>query len=159
MKSNRILITVVTAAVVITGCFKHSFTVGNGGGDTNRPATNTQKMGHYFFGLIGEDNIDVKSVCPSGNATIKDQHTFVDLLIGSIIGIIYHPTTVEIWCDEGGGAGSTSSMVIPAETLRKLALDPRTMEFVKGVSEDRAAELSAAIQSYSSQPSMLSSAQ
>jgi hypothetical protein len=153
------LVTVVMAAVVIAGCYKHSFTVGNGGGDTNRPPNYSQWKGHYFFGLIGEENVDVKSVCPSGNATVKDQHTFVNLLIGSLIGIIYHPTTVEIWCDEGGGSGSTSSLVIPAETLRKMALNPRTLDFVQGVDAAQAAELSAAVQSYSSQPSMLSSAQ
>jgi Bor protein len=158
MKSNRILVTVAVAAFAITGCFKHSFTVGNGGGDTSRPPTSTQSKAHYFFGLIGEDNIDVKSVCPSGNATIKDQHTFVDGLIGAIIGIIYHPTTVEIWCEESGGGGSTQSLVIPAETLRKIAQDPRTLEYLKSVSDERADELAAALQSYGA-PSMVSSAQ
>ena len=56
---------------------------------------------HWLFAIIGEDNVDVLKVCPSGNATVRNDVSFLNGLVGVIIGIIYYPTTVEVFCDGG----------------------------------------------------------
>jgi Bor protein len=46
--------------------------------------------------------VDVKQYCPSGNATVRNDVTALNGLIGILIGIIYYPTTVEVWCADSG---------------------------------------------------------
>jgi hypothetical protein len=151
MKSNRFL-AAVFMTVFTTACFTHTYTVG-AGGDVTKPPTYSASKGHFLNGLISDDNvINVSNICPSGNATIKDQHTFVNLLIGALIGIIYRPTNVEVYCGEGG---TTSSVVIPPETLRQIALDPRALELAKELSDEKAAELTAAIYAYSGETQLV----
>ena len=54
---------------------------------------------HWLFAIIGEDNVDVSKLCPSGNATVRNDVTFINGLIGVLIGIVYYPTTAEVFCD------------------------------------------------------------
>ncbi len=65
-------------ALAFTGCYKHSYTVG-AGGNTEGEAKYDSWESHWFFGIIGESDIDIKTVCPSGNATIKDKISFLNL--------------------------------------------------------------------------------
>jgi hypothetical protein len=137
--SKRIGLLSVAVAILAVGCFKHTYSVGNGGGDTGRAPNYSQWSHHWFLGLIGgEEPMDVKGVCPGGNATIRDVHTFVDQLIGAFTGIVWRPTTVEVWCGEGG---ATSSVTLTPEQLRAIGQDARTVEFVKTVDAAKAAEL------------------
>lgn len=125
-----------------TGCFKHSYTVGTGG-NTNAEAKYSEWHSHWLYGIIGEENVDVKKVCPSGNATIKSKTSFVNGLIGWLIGIVYYPTTVEIYCD--GGAAKAASIQLTPEQALKVAKHADTMAFAKSVSDAKAAELAEAI--------------
>lgn len=88
------------ALVLSTGCFHHSYTTGTGAPNGN--IVYSEWHSHFLFAIIGDDTVDVKRLCPSGNATIRNDVTFLNGLIGVLIGIIYYPTTVEIRCDEGG---------------------------------------------------------
>ncbi len=139
--SKRIGLVSVAIAVLAVGCFKHNYTVGNGGGDMSRAPNYSQWTHHWFYGWFGGDEpVDVKAVCPSGNASIRDQHTFVDQLLGLLVGIVWWPTTVEIWCGEGGA----TSMTLTPGQMRAIANDPRTQEMVQTVSPEKAEAFSQA---------------
>jgi hypothetical protein len=126
------------------GCYKHSYTVG-AGGDTNGTAKYSQWESHWFFGIIGESQIDLKTVCPSGNATVKDEMSFLNGLVGAFIGIVWHPTTVEIYC---GAEAKAASLTFSPEQMRRIAVRPETLSWAKGLSEVKAAELQTAVRTF-----------
>ncbi|GEM_PF-657448 len=157
----------VLAALAAVGCYKHSYTVGSGGNLNADPKYSNGFESHWFFGIIGESEVDIKQVCPSGNATIKDRISFLNGLIGAFIGIVWHPSTVEVYCGEGGAAApaaapaeekpaeaaepaepATSKLQLTPEQMRRIAADPRTMEWAMKVSPLKAAELQAAMEAY-----------
>ncbi|MDX2055629.1 MAG: hypothetical protein SFV15_24720 [Polyangiaceae bacterium] len=144
-KSKKTLALVLGAASVLlaSGCYKHSFTVGSGG-DVNGTAAYSSWESHWLFGIIGEPSVDVKTVCPSGNATLKDKVTFLNGLVGAFVGAIWYPTTVEVYCDSGKAAKVTFT---PAQ-LRAAAQRPQAMEFARMVSDTKAVELQSAIDAY-----------
>jgi len=141
MKKILLAAAVGVLALGAAGCFHHSYTTGTGGNTANEPTYN-EWHSHWFFGIIGEENVDIKKVCPSGNATVKDGQTFVNGLIGALIGIIYHPTTVKVYCD---GAPKASIELQP-ETMRKIARRADVMRELQRVSPAQARELAAAIE-------------
>jgi len=134
---------VFTLALASAACFRHSYTVGNGG-DTSGEANYSAWHSHWIAGLIGEDDVDIKKICPSGNATIKDSHSFLNSIVGALIGIIYYPTTVEVYCDQQKAA----VLQVSPESLRKLALNPATLEHLAKDSPAEARELASAIETY-----------
>lgn len=148
-------------ALAFTGCYKHSYTVGAGGNVDADPAYDEWES-HWFFGIIGETEVDVKTVCPSGNATIKDKHTFLNGLVGALIGIVWAPTTVEVYCDGAGaapaaaettpeaapaseGESPVATITLSPEQMRRIALKPETLDWARHVSSRKAAELETAI--------------
>jgi hypothetical protein len=154
----------LAAALTVAGCYKHSFNVGSGG-NLNADAKYSSWESHWFFGIIGESNVDVKQVCPSGNATLKDRVSFLNGLIGSIIGIIWYPSTVEVYCGAEAPAAAapaaapaaaepaaepakTSRLELTPEQMRQIALNPKTLEWAMTVSPTKAADLQAAIEVY-----------
>ena len=144
MKSIKIL-GVGLACLSTVGCYHHSFTVGSGG-DTSKDAAHSEWASHWLFGIIGESSVDVNKVCPSGNATLKDYMSFVNGLIGAFIGIIWHPTTVEVYC--GAGGAKAASLTLSPEQMRTIALHPDTMAWVKSLSDVAAADLQNAMRTY-----------
>ncbi|GAG97391.1 unnamed protein product, partial [marine sediment metagenome] len=90
-------------ALVISGCFKNTYTVGAGGDTEAKAAHDNQWHAHWLFGTIGETEINLEEVCPSGDATIKDQVSWLNALIGTFTGIVWYPSTVRIYCEGGGG--------------------------------------------------------
>lgn len=129
----------LVSGLATTGCFKHSYTMG-AGGNTNGSPKYEKWHAHYFFGMIGEKEVAARDVCPSGNATVKDEVSFVNGLIGSLVGIIYYPSTVEVYCDDGRSA----SVTVSPETMRSLAEDPATETVIASVDPAKARELAAA---------------
>jgi hypothetical protein len=107
------------------GCFKHMYTVG-AGGNVGGSAAYSRWHSHWIFGLFGEDNVDVKTVCPSGNATIKDEHSFLNLVIASLVGVLWYPTSVEIYCD-----GRSAMLEVSPETLQRVGRDPRLLQLAR----------------------------
>ncbi len=133
----------IAFAGMATGCYKHSFTAGTGG-NVQGEAAYSKWHSHWLFGIIGETNVNLKEVCPSGNATIKDEVSFVNGLIGSLIGAIWYPTTVEVYCGEGKAA----SIQLSPEQMRAIAALPETLDFARTVSPVKAAELEDALRTY-----------
>lgn len=133
--------TLVGLALVVlvgaVGCHRHSFTVGNGGNLNVQPAY-SHWHAHWLFGLIGEENVDVKSVCPSGNATIKDHMSFLNGLVAVLIGIVYSPTEVEIYCDD---SGKHSKLMLTRDQMERLALRPEVQDWIRSENPKLGAEL------------------
>lgn len=55
----------------------------------------------FLWGLIGESNVFLDQICPSGVAWFQSRHTFVDGLIGTFTIGLVHPLTVEVVCSDG----------------------------------------------------------
>jgi hypothetical protein len=134
----------VLSSLAFVGCYKHSYNVGSGGNLNSEPKYSHWES-HWFFGLIGESNVDVRHLCPSGNATLKDEHTFLNSLVGAFTGIVWYPTTVEVYCGEGGKA---ATLRLTPEEVRRIALSPETLEWARHVSQVKAAELAKAAAIY-----------
>ena len=145
MKSYQTFLLAGAVALATAGCYHHSYTVGSGG-NTNVDAKVSKWQSHWLFGIIGEENVDVKAACPSGNATIKDYHSFVNGLIGALIGFIWHPTTVEVYCDGGAAPAKVGSLTLTPEQMKRLAQRSEMKEWVRSVAPSKVPELESALQ-------------
>jgi len=117
---RRVLVGLVLVIFVgVVGCHRHSFVVGSGG-NLNVAPKYSHWHAHWLFGLIGEETVEAKSVCPSGNATVKDQMSFLNGLVALFIGIVYSPTEVEIFCDD---SGRSAKLMLSPEQMQKLAFE------------------------------------
>ncbi len=145
MKASSVL--VATAAVLAAGCYHHSFTVGTGG-NTDGDAKYSHWQSHWFYGIFGEEDVKVKEVCPSGNATIKDYHSFLNGLVGAFIGVIWYPTTVEIYCD----GGKSATLTLSPEAMRAFGRSAPVVESARSFDPDLAEELVAARKAFDSNP-------
>lgn len=85
--------------VMSAGCYEHTFTIGRGA--PTGPVVYEEWHNSWLGGLIGERNIDIDMLCPSGNATIHDEMTFLNGLVGTLTAGIYTPTVVTVRCDNG----------------------------------------------------------
>ncbi len=87
-----------------TGCYRHTHTVGTGG-DIQKEADYDEWESHWLFASIGETEIDVNKICASGNATVQDRISFLNGLVTIVLlgGLIWAPSTVRVYCAEGGG--------------------------------------------------------
>jgi hypothetical protein len=140
MKRSRWIVAILAVGVLGSACFRHSYSVGSGGNTNNSPAYSSWH-GHWIFGFFGDDTVNITSICPSGNATIKDEHSFVNLIIAALVGELYYPTTVEVYCD-----GRTARLELTPEKLRELGRNPRLMAQVRDEEPALAHQLSAALE-------------
>ena len=101
IQMGRVAVT-VGLVIVTTGCYEHTYTVGQGA--PAGPVVYEEWHNHWLGGLIGHKNLDVELLCPSGNATIHNEQSFLNLLAGVLTSGIYAPTTVKIRCDSGRSA-------------------------------------------------------
>lgn len=55
---------------------------------------------HWLFGLVGGADLNLDSACPDGNATVVEKTTFGNAIVTAIAlgGLVYTPTTVQVWC-------------------------------------------------------------
>jgi len=135
MRSKSLRSLVIASALLLGACMHHSYTVGSGA--PNGRVVYEKWHAHWLFGIIGEDNVDVNAVCPSGNATVRNDITFVNGLIGALVGIIYYPTTVVVYCADGPAAGAPTSILLTPEQKLKIVAAP---EFAQWVAEVAAAQ-------------------
>ena len=147
MRKAALLLLSAAMALATTGCFKHSYTVGAGANNEGEP-TYDHWHSHWLLAIIGEETIDATKVCPSGNAYVEDRVTFVNGIIGALIGLIYYPSTVRIYCGEGGAPKAGATLTLTPEQLRHVALKPGLVDLVREYSPTQAAELSNAIELY-----------
>ena len=85
--------------IVTAGCYEHTFTVGQGA--PMGPVVYQEWQNQWLGGLIGDRDHDIGQLCPSGNATIHDEQSFLNGLVQVLTGGIYSPTTVTIRCASG----------------------------------------------------------
>ena len=140
MKRSLWIIAVLAIGMSASACFRHSYSVGAGGNTQNAPAYSSWH-GHWILGLFGDDTVNIQAICPSGNATIKDEHSFVNLIIAALIGELYYPTTVEVYCD-----GRTARLELTPDRLRAIGRNPRLMSELRSEDPGLAHQLSAALE-------------
>jgi hypothetical protein len=114
---------------------KHTFTVGRGapGGEV----VYQHWHHHWIFGLIGDENVDISKLCPSGNATIHEETDFLNGLVAAFVGGIYNPTTVTVRC-EGGGM---SEIQLSADDVHAIVTDERFVDLVEELAPERLLEV------------------
>lgn len=119
------------------GCFEHTYNLGAGA-----PAGSVvydEWQSQWLGGLIGERTMEVAQFCPSGNATIHDEQSFLNGLVAGLTAGIYTPTTVTIRCDRGGSMGLT----LDENEVTTILTNPAFLEGVRHFlpeQYDRAAE-------------------
>lgn len=88
MRKIATLLVALFFVFTVTSCYTTTHTVGNGGGSQ----VQTQKAWYVLWGLVplNESKANAGKMVPQGteNYTIKTQHTFVDLLISAVTGIV-----------------------------------------------------------------------
>ncbi len=102
MISSWRMLAALGLVIVVSGCFEHTYTVGAGA--PAGPVVYGEWQNHWLGGLIGERTQEVSEVCPSGNATIHDEQTFLNGLVAVLTSGIYTPTKVTIRCSTGQSA-------------------------------------------------------
>jgi len=144
MSFKRLTATILALFVVLTlaACFQHTFTVGEGA--PTGEIVYKHWHHHWLFGLIRpklQREVALAKFCPSGNATIHEEVTFLNGLIDVLIGVIYSPTTVTIQCDDG----TMAELELSAEEVSALVHDPLFLQAVEEVAPDRLAEARTAL--------------
>lgn len=87
--------------VAVAGCYEHTYTVGAGA--PVGPVVYDEWHHHWLGGLIGERNMEIRDYCPSGNATVHNEQSFLNGLVSGLTAGIYAPTTVRIQCAGASG--------------------------------------------------------
>ena len=121
----------LAALAVTSGCMHYNVKVGKGGSGPSQ----TIWQHHFIFGLIGDGNVDVASLCNgSTDATVKVEHTFVDGCLGGIMfaGALWQPSTVTVQCGE-----KTAEVAIDEATAKKIVASPEFLDLVNDVAPDR----------------------
>ena len=108
----------------LAACHRHTYSVGSGG-DVHRSPAYRRWQSHWLFGVIGETKLDIEKVCPSGNATVRDEHSLLNSVVAAFIGAVWWPTTVTIYC--GDNQPKQASIAFTPDELRRLAQDPRVL--------------------------------
>lgn len=125
---------VTALTLIVVGCLEHTYQVGNGA--PVAPVVYDEWHHHWLGGLIGERTLDIEQHCPSGNATIHDEQTFLNGLVAALTSGIYMPTTVKIQCE---GAGSAELELDEGEVMTILSA-PAFLDRVEQLLPDRLAE-------------------
>ncbi len=144
MKTSRLAILAAAAlALALTGCLQHTVSIGTGAPEGALVYKNWHH--HWLFGLIRpehQEELDLAAVCPSGNATLHEETSFVNGLVDALTWFIYSPTTVTILCDDG----TETEIALSAGDVSRVIHDPRFPELVAEVAPARLAEAQAALE-------------
>lgn len=146
MKKMLILVVVLTFAFAASGCFKHTFDVGAGA--PNGKEVYSSWHSHWLFGIIGDKKVDVKDLCPSGDATIHNEISFLNGLVGAFVGVIYYPTTVKVTCK---GGGKSAELQLDKNEMAAIVANPGFLHYVADVAPEmmaRAEQASKNAQAY-----------
>jgi hypothetical protein len=88
--------TAVALLALSTGCFTTRY-------ETRLPSTGPRKeytVNYFFWGLVGNHNIDLDAACPAGASRWYNEATFLDGFLATITLGIYVPRTVVIHCTQ-----------------------------------------------------------
>ncbi len=138
--TQRLGVTLAEIALVVglTGCYEHTVTVGAGA--PHGPVVYDHWQNFWLAGLIGHTRLDVRSICPSGDATIYARQTFLNGLVSGLTSGIFTPTSVTVRCADG----RRSDVELSGEDLAGMAVSPRLLDWVDQVMPERRAEVAAA---------------
>jgi len=128
-------------ALTLTGCLQHTFSIGAGAPESSDQVYKNWHH-HWLFGLIRsehQEQLDLADYCPSGNATLHEETSFVNGLVDVLTWFIYSPTTVTILCDDG----TQAEIALSAEDVSRVLHHPRFPELVADVAPLRLAEAEA----------------
>ena len=120
--------------VSIAGCFEHTYTMGTGA--PAGPVVYDEWQNQWLAGLIGDRNLEVQQVCVSGNATVRDEQSFLNGLVSVLTGGIYTPTTVTIRCD----SGRSVDLELDEGELMTILESPILMDVIEEQMPERLAE-------------------
>ncbi len=143
MRATKLAILAALAlALTLTGCLQHTVKIGTGAPEGALVYKNWHH--HWLFGLIRpqhQEELDLADYCPSGNATLHEETSFVNGLVDALTWFIYSPTTVTILCDDG----TEAEIAMSAADVTRVIRDPRFPELVADVAPNRLAEVGAAL--------------
>jgi len=129
----------LACALLVGGCFRHTFVAGAGAPDGKVVYQHWHH--HWLFGLIGEQDVRLADLCPTGDATIKEEMTFANGVVNVLIGVIYSPRTVTVRCADGKQA----EIELDVDQLSRIGRDPRFLEWVEAELPERAQDLRLAL--------------
>lgn len=89
----------LAALIPLWGCYEHTFTMGTGA--PRAPVIYDHWENFWLAGLVGHTRMDVQRMCPTGNATIEAEQTFLNGLVSALTSGIYTPTTLRVRCARG----------------------------------------------------------
>ncbi len=127
-------------ALVVTACYEHTYTVGTGAPEGRLVYDHWQN--HWLGGLIGEETVDIAEICPSGNATIHDEQTFLNGLVSALTAGIYSPTEVKVRCRGGRGA----RIELSETQIQRIVRAPEFLDRVEAIAPERLEEAIAGVQ-------------
>lgn len=128
-----------TLMLGLTGCYTHRYTLGKGASTEGSPRYEKWHS-HWLAGLISTDpEINLSQLCPSGNLTIVDKRSFLNMVVGYFIGIIWSPSVVSVYCDD-----QVTSMTLTPAQLERIGRSEAFADWVKGVAPERLDEVLAA---------------
>ncbi len=91
---------IIALALLMGGCFTHYTHIGWGARSKAYPVVE-QHWNHYFLaGLIGEADLQLDRLCPSGHGSAKTGQGVLQGLISVVTYGIYTPTRVVVRCRE-----------------------------------------------------------
>ena len=126
--------------VVVTGCFEHTYTLGAGAPAS--PVVYGEWQSHWLGGLIGHRTHELGELCPSGNATIHDEQTFLNGLVFVLTSGIYAPTTVTIRCS----TGQSAQLQLSRKEIASIVTAPAFRERLETVLPGRLREVESGIE-------------
>jgi hypothetical protein len=125
-------------SVMSIGCYKHVFVIGAGAPTGQMIYDHWENF--WIAGLIGEKEVTVAQLCPSGNATIEAKQTFLNGLVSALTSGIYTPTTLRIRCQDGRQA----ALPLTSEDVERIVSDARFSAWVAENAPDLAGAVRAA---------------
>ncbi len=135
MKKVKKVGTILVLATMAAGCYEHTYSVGTGASAV-APVVYEEWQSHWLGGLIGERTLNINEYCPSGNATIHDEQSFLNGLVTGLTGGIYAPTMVKIQCDDG----NSRDLDLGENDLMTILSAPEFLDRVERMLPDRFGE-------------------
>lgn len=122
--------------VAAAGCWQHTYVIGAGA--PGGALVHDEWRHHWLWGLVNPDQeLALQQVCPSGNATIHMEASFLNGLVGVLTSGIYTPTTVQVRCAE---ARAALDLQLSSDDVAKIVAAPEFLDWVEVVAPERLVE-------------------
>jgi hypothetical protein len=109
-------------AFLCTGCFHQIVQTGQAAGPT---VIDKQWVPGWLWGLVANDDVDVRRDCPMGVATVETEQSFVNGLASVVTLGIYTPQHVRITCASRSASlpAGMRELTIPVGATREAELE------------------------------------